>query len=209
MKDLQGIIFDCDGVLFESRHANLAYYNTIFELMGEGMVVRADSGAKARLCHTACSHDVFSELLGPQKVERALECAAGLDYRRFIPLMQPEPGMAQALARLSSTYSLALATNRGASAEPILRHFNLRGHFTAVVTSRDVERPKPSADMLHLALKRLGLSEDQVVFVGDSNLDRLAAAEANILFAAYKADVPGDMVLEDFSGLLERVGIDS
>lgn len=206
MKDLQGIIFDCDGVLFESRRANLAYYNSVFESLGEDLVVYGEDEYRARLCHTAASHDVFLELLGSQKVQSALDCAAELDYGRFIPLMQPEPGMAQALAQLSSKYSLALATNRGASAERILHHFNLFHYFKAVVTSRDVPRPKPSPDMLHLALKRLGLPRGQVLFVGDSNLDRLAASDAQLLFGAYKADVPGDIILESFSGLLEWIG---
>ncbi|NIQ95504.1 MAG: HAD family hydrolase [Desulfuromonadales bacterium] len=206
MKDLKGIIFDCDGVLFESRQANLAYYNTIFAEMGETLVISADDGPRAQLCHTACSHDVFVELLGPQKAQHALECAAGLDYRRFIPYMQPEPGMAQTLDRLSRRFSLALATNRGTSAEPILEHFDLRHHFSAVVTSRDVPRPKPSPDMLHLALQRLGLAGEQVLYIGDSDLDRQAAREAKILFAAYKTDVRGDLVLESFSGLLDWVG---
>lgn len=205
MKDLRGIIFDCDGVLFESSRANLAYYNAVFEQLGENLVVRAEDAQRARLCHTACSSDVFHELLGPQKVEKALECAASLDYRRFMPFMQPEPGMAEALARLSRDYSLALATNRGISAEPILGHFGLLRHFSTVVTSRDVPRPKPAPDMLHLALERLGLAGDQVLYVGDSDLDRLAAAEADILFAAYKTEVDGDLSLESFAKLLEWV----
>ncbi|MFO7983228.1 MAG: HAD-IA family hydrolase [Desulfuromonadales bacterium] len=205
MKDLKGIIFDCDGVLFESRQANLAYYNAVFESLGEDLVVDGEDEYRARLCHTAASHDVFRELLGPEKVQIAQDCATELDYRRFIPFMQPEPGMAEALARLSCKYSLALATNRGASAENILHHFNLFHYFKAVVTSSDVPRPKPAPDMLHLALERLGLSREQVFFVGDSNLDRLAAYESGVFFAAYKTDVPGDMALESFSGLLEWV----
>ncbi|HKL48608.1 MAG TPA: HAD family hydrolase [Desulfuromonadales bacterium] len=206
MRDLQGIIFDCDGVLFESRRANLAYYNTVFELLGEQLVVHPDDESRARLCHTACSRDVFHDLLGPEKVQHALDCAAELDYKKFIPLMKPMPEMAEALDRLSCKYSLALATNRGASAESILHYFDLHRHFTAIVTSRDVPRPKPFPDMLHLALKRMELPVEQVLYVGDSNLDRLAASEAHILFAAYKADVPGDIDLESFSGLLEWIG---
>lgn len=206
MRDLQGIIFDCDGVLFESRRANLAYYNTVFELLGEQLVVDANDESRASLCHTACSRDVFHELLGPDKVQHALSCAAELDYEKFIPLMKPMPEMAATLDQLSCKYSLALATNRGASAEAILHYFDLHRHFTAIVTSRDVPRPKPYPDMLHLALKRMELAEEQVLYIGDSNLDRLAASEACILFAAYKTDVSGDIDLESFSGLLEWIG---
>ena len=35
MNNINGIIFDCDGVLFESRKANLAYYNAVLSQFGE------------------------------------------------------------------------------------------------------------------------------------------------------------------------------
>ncbi len=51
--------FDCDGVLFESRRANLAYYNAILTHFDEPHVEESDQ-ARAHLCHTAASPHVFS-----------------------------------------------------------------------------------------------------------------------------------------------------
>ena len=51
MNKIKGIIFDFDGVLFDSLHANLAYYNTVFEAFGAPPVT-ADDGDKMLLCHT-------------------------------------------------------------------------------------------------------------------------------------------------------------
>jgi HAD superfamily hydrolase (TIGR01509 family) len=200
MNGIRGIIYDCDGVLFESRAANLAYYNAVLQQVG-GAPVAADDSVKAHLCHTAASPDVFAGLLGPARVEEALACAAALDYRRFIPFMTPEPGMIETLAALSAQMPLAVATNRGTSMPEILRHFGLSQYFQAVVTSRDVARPKPHPDMLELAARRLGLQENELLFVGDSELDSAAAARAGIRFAAYKGDLPGEFKIRSHGEL--------
>jgi HAD superfamily hydrolase (TIGR01509 family) len=185
MNEIQGIIFDCDGVLFESKKANLAYYNKILESFNEPLVRDSDH-EKAHLCHTAASPHVLTTLLGRERAGEALELAASLDYRQFIPFMEPEPGMLSALQSLSQHYPLAVATNRGYSMPSILEHFELSEYFRTVVTCRDVEHPKPAPDMLFEAARRLQLSPRQLLFVGDSELDQSAAQSAGMLFANYR-----------------------
>lgn len=188
MRGLKGIIYDCDGVLFESRQANLAYYNRVQEYFGE-LPVRPEEEDRAHLCHTAASPKVFEVLLGPERVAAALEFAATVDYRQFISYMQPEPGMVDALATLARRLPLAVATNRGNSMTEILRHFGLSDYFSTVVTSRDVPRPKPHPDMLLLAAERLRRQPRELLFIGDSELDCEAAAAAGITFASYKGEL--------------------
>jgi HAD superfamily hydrolase (TIGR01509 family) len=202
MTGVDGIVFDCDGVLFESRAANLAYYNAILVAFGEPPVDPADS-ERSGLCHTAASPDVFRVLLGDERADAALEAARQLDYRRFIPAMLPEPGMTAALAGLSRALPLAVATNRGTSMHEILAHFDLTGFFQAVVTSRDVPRPKPFPDMLLEAARRLALEPARLLFVGDSELDRAAAAAAGMRFAAYRNPLPSDLQLASHQQLLD------
>lgn len=202
MKRVAGIIFDCDGVLFESRAANLAYYNTVLETFGEPPVDPVDD-VRAHLCHTAASPEVFRVLLGEERMTAALEAARRLDYRQFIPAMQPEPGMTAALAGLSSRFPLAVATNRGDSMLEILEHFGLAGYFREIVTSRDVPRPKPYPDMLIEAARRLDLKPDRILFVGDSELDQSAAVAAGIRFAAYRNNLPADLQIDSHQQLLE------
>jgi len=201
MRGVAGIVFDCDGVLFESRAANLAYYNTILATFGESPVDPADA-KRAQLCHTAASPDVFRVLLGEERMPAALEAAGRLDYRQFIPAMQPEPGMSATLAGLSRHFPLAVATNRGSSMHEILAHFGLSGYFRAVVTSRDVPRPKPYPDMLLEAGRQLALDPAQLLFVGDSLLDCAAAQAAGTRFAAYRNDLQADLRVDSHDQLL-------
>ncbi|TLM68401.1 MAG: HAD family hydrolase [Deltaproteobacteria bacterium] len=205
MNGVAGIIFDCDGVLFESRAANLAYYGAVLETFGLPPVDPADE-VRARLCHTAASPEVFRVLLGEERVAAALAVAQDLDYRRFIPAMRPEPEITEVLAALSERFPLAIATNRGGSMREILDHFDMAGYFRAVVTSRDVARPKPHPDMLFEAARRLALAPSRTLFIGDSELDRRAAASAGIPFAAYRNDLPADVRLDSHRQLLGLFG---
>jgi phosphoglycolate phosphatase len=200
----RGIIFDCDGVLFESRQANLAYYNKVLAHFGEAPVTPEET-ERAHICHTAASPQVLLHLLGPDRHRQALAYASTFDYRSFIPYMIPEPGLVQALDRLAGQLPLAIATNRGTSMVEVLEHFGLAHFFQAVVTSRDVQRPKPHPDMLLVAAERLGLSTGELLFVGDSELDRLAAAEAGIRFVAYKGWVTGDVRIDGHAELVEML----
>ena len=142
--------------------------------------------------------------MGQEDLQPALEFAAKIDYRDFIPYMQPEPDLADVLAELADLYPLAVATNRGTSVEPILEHFDLQDYFSVVVTSRDVPRPKPAPDMLLLAAKRLKLPTSNCLFIGDSDLDQQAAVGAQVRFAAYgglasgEVNVAGHLELRDY-----------
>ncbi len=201
MKGWRGIIFDCDGVLFESRAANLAYYNVVLEYFGEPAVTAADE-AKAHLCHTAASPVVFNTLLGAARLSAALNYASTIDYRQFIPYMTPEPNLIAALTRLAREFPLAIATNRGTSMPEVLRHFQLEAYFQHVLTSRDVPRPKPYPDMLLAAASKLRLETTELLFVGDSDLDRQAARQAGMAFVAYKGSVEGDLNITDHQELV-------
>lgn len=186
MLNPKGIIFDCDGVLFESKSANLAYYNEILSHFNEAPVT-VDQHDRAHICHTAATPQVLLSLLGPERSKTAIRMVANLDYKKFIPFMIPEPHLFEVIASLAESYPLAVATNRGTSMKEILCHFGLDRYFKVVITSRDVVRPKPFPDMLHLAANHLGMSEKELLFVGDSELDAAAANAAGIPFVAYKS----------------------
>jgi len=189
----RAVVFDCDGVLFESRQANLAYYNRVLAHFAAAPV-NEDDHDRCQLCHTASSPVVFAELLGAERVGPALDFAATLGYKQFISYLQPEPEIREVLQLLTPRLPLAVATNRGDSLAEILAHFDLGQYFTTLVTSRDVPRPKPHPDMLLEAAARIGLSPAEMLFVGDSQLDLQAAAAAQMPFVAYRsylgAEVP-------------------
>ena len=201
MSRIEALIFDCDGVLFESRQANLAYYNRILEQFSYPQVT-ADDHEQAHLCHTASSPQVLHGLMRSEDVQAALAFASALDYREFIPHMVPEAHLEEVLSQLSCRYPLAIATNRGQSIVPILEHFNLKDFFKAIVTSHDVKDPKPAPDMLLLAAKKLKIKPERCLFIGDSELDQRAAIQANVQFAGYGPTLSSKITLSSHLDIL-------
>ncbi len=207
MRRVRGVIFDCDGVLFESREANLAYYNTVFERCGFAPV-QVDDEDKMRICHTRSTPEVFRLLLEPLQAQQALTVAKNLDYKQFTPLMVPEPDLLEVLEVLFQDRPLAVATNRGRGARDLLAFFNLERYFTTIVSSADVERPKPSPDMLLLAARRLGFDSGELLFIGDSELDYQAAEEAGMPFVGYKNRFSNGTSVNSHRELLRLLGVD-
>jgi phosphoglycolate phosphatase len=212
MKKLEAIIYDCDGVLFESRAANLAYYNQIFTAFDYPQV-NVEQKDAAHLCHTASSPQVLAGLMRAEDLPAALEFAAEIDYRQFIPLMKPMPHLHEVLEIVARYYPLAIATNRGSSVVPILEHFALGEFFSVVVTSRDVEKPKPAPDMLLLAARQLGHQPQACLFIGDSELDQAAAAAGSFHFVGYGErfvrEKSAEKVLGHHRDLLEHLSLPS
>jgi len=202
MSQIEAVIFDCDGVMFESRRANLAYYNRILQEFSYPPV-SAEQKELAQMCHTASSPVVLANLLRKEDLPLALIFAATLDYRAFIPHMKPEADLTELLEQLLDHYPMAIATNRGKSILAILEHFNLHNYFSAVVTSHDVEHPKPAPDMLFLAAESLNIKSENCLFIGDSELDKLAATEANMQFAAYGREISAQITLSNHLQLLD------
>ncbi len=187
----QVIIFDCDGVLFASEPANLAFYNHIFAVFGLPEVTAADREQLAVL-HTFSSHQVFRHFFGSgDRCREVTAYARSVDYRQFIPLMEPRPGLHEILGRLAARYRLGVATNRTGTMRLVCDHFRLGPYFEHLVTAGDVPRPKPHPDMLQLALELFAVPAAAAVYVGDSPLDQQASREAGIPFIAFGARLPG------------------
>ena len=86
--------------------------------------------------------------------------------------------------------------------QPLLPRFPRGYYFQAVVTSRDVPLPKPHQDMLLEAARQLALTPGQLLFIGDSHLDRTAALAAGVCFAAYRNDLQADLRIASHEQLL-------
>jgi len=91
------------------------------------------------------------------------------------------PQVATTLRELSERFQLALITRRNMPKEPIMRELERLGltrYFKFVVTSQDVEEPKPSPQAFVKAANHLGVSIYDCAVVGDSIVDIQAGKAA-------------------------------
>lgn len=183
MNRVAAVIFDCDGVLFDSRQANIHFYNHL--LAHFDLPPMNDDEAAFVHMHTASESTAYIFKGSPYGKE-ADDYRVHMDYTPFIEDMVIEPGLVELLGRLKVHCKLAVATNRSNTIDRVLERYGLRAYFDMVVSSLDVDQPKPNPESLEKILDRFRLSPEQVVYIGDSEIDEQTATAAAVPFMAYK-----------------------
>ena len=184
MSKLKLVIFDCDGVMFDSKNANKMYYNKILEALGHP----AMSAEELEYVHI---HNVMESVRYilrhyPEDIDKAERYRADLDYHPFLQYMNMEPDLVQFLEFLTPGYERAISTNRTTTMRDILDIFDLSRHFGKVVTAFDVKRPKPYPDALHDILGHYGFQVDEAIYIGDSTVDREHCNSVGMEMIAFK-----------------------
>jgi phosphoglycolate phosphatase len=184
---LELVIFDADGVLFDSTESNTAYYNAIFARVGEPPMSPMEEKAGVFMA----APQVFNlRAAGDQeRIARMREVARSMDATPFFHLLRPFPGLRSFLLEIKQRYRIGLATNRSATIPGIIDYLGLTGVFDAVASVRDKVKPKPAPDILELCLKRAGVAPSYAVYVGDSETDRIASEAALLNFIGVGARV--------------------
>ncbi|MEQ4531224.1 MAG: phosphoglycolate phosphatase [Mixta sp.] len=127
------------------------------------------------------------------------------------------PHVAQTLDKLSAAgIPLALVTNKPTPfIAPLLRALGIERHFSLVIGGDDVAAKKPHPAPLFLVLGKFGLLPQELLFVGDSRNDILAAKAAGCpcvgMSFGYNYGEPiatsePNLVLDDFNDLLPALG---
>ncbi len=178
----EAVIFDCDGVMFDTTKANTAYYNHILDHFGKPEMT-PEQFAYAHM-HTV--DEALVHLFGDE-AERAAAFAfrSQMSYLPFLRFMRIEPDLMSLLAYLRPAFRTAIATNRTDTMQRVLQSNDLTAAFDLVVTALDVAKPKPYPDQLNKILTHFNLKPKQAVYIGDSEVDAAAADAAGVPFAAY------------------------
>jgi len=203
---LEFVIFDADGVLFESAESNIAYYNAIFKIIGEPAL----SPQEEHDCVFMAASQVFALRANGDaaRVAQMQQIGSKLDFTQFFQLLRPPFPLRPFLAELKRRYRLGLATNRSATIPAVLEYLEIADLFDAVASARDKIAPKPAPDMLELCLERAGARPEASVYVGDSSFDQQAAAAARVRFIGLGNQVRcGNLIerLSDLPAALEKL----
>jgi phosphoglycolate phosphatase len=189
---IAGVIFDCDGTIVDSRDLIVPFYDWVFAQVGLPPLDSTDPEVVA-IALSRSDAEVFAHVVSdPADRHRVRGFLSGLDPTDFLSDMKLEPHALEVLRELRPQYRLAIATNRGPDMTALVRHFEFDAYVDTVVTAADVQNPKPDPEMLVLAAERLGLTPQEALYVGDTEVDGLAAAAAGMQFICYQRVRNGD-----------------
>ena len=168
------MLFDWDGTLIDSYHADSSAYLAMFREMGIAW------GLEELARHYSPNWYSVYRAAG---LPRRRWNEADASWRKQYANHQPEliKGVPRILAGLKSKYQLGLVTSGDRDrVTRQLRAFQLTRWFAARVCSGDTLRKKPHPAPLRLALQKMRLSPDDCVYVGDSLEDVEMARRAGV-----------------------------
>jgi HAD superfamily hydrolase (TIGR01509 family) len=180
---IKAIIYDCDGVLIDSRKSNEAYYNHILMHFGSPPLTEEHRHAMQFLTSKEMMVLIFDST---NLLADALAFEKTLDNDRFTPLAQVEPNTREVLKNLRQKYLTAIATNRGKSLRPLLAYYGLDMMFDMVVSSYDVMLAKPDPECLNIILNDFRILPEEALYIGDNEIDKVMCERAGVPFIAYK-----------------------
>jgi phosphoglycolate phosphatase len=206
---VNGIFFDLDGTIVDSREAYYEAARLAFKAIGQ----------------EPPENNVTLEI--PRKLERKQQINNVVkgNLRNFLRVYlkayrsitmektKPLPNVSNTLETLSRKAKLALVTMRAFPKEDIIRElesFKIARHFAYVVTALDTDRPKPSPEALTKCAKALDVKMCDCIIVGDSISDVRAGKAADCktvavlsgLFSHQELSKENpDLILEDVTDL--------
>ena len=201
--NISAVIFDCDGVMFDSRKANENFYNSILSHFG----LPPMTPEEIEFVHMNTAVESLNHIFGndPNRA-KAQEYRLKMDYTPFVKDMVMEPGLKELLDLLKPQYGLAVATNRSNTIGKVLEVNGLSSYFDIVVSSLDVRNPKPHPESIFKILDFFRLTPSQAIYLGDSAIDSETAKAGGVAFAAYKnKELPADYYVDHLMDLAEKV----
>ena len=199
------VIYDCDGVLFDSLDQNKRLYNHIALSIGRAPL----TDAEALFCHAHTLNESIKHIFGGDETQTEKALAfwkSDINFMDFIGYLKMEPHLIETLKTLKDRgIKTAISTNRTTTMEYIMEKFDLNQYFDMVVTAlpKDVKNPKPHPESVEKILNTLNVDGERVLYVGDSEVDWKTARSSGVTFIAYKnPDLEADGFIDDHLDLL-------
>ena len=215
LNGIQLIIYDLDGVLVDTSDAICISFNAALEDAGE----KPCSDEEIRAMIGVPLDEMYRRVLPRERGGLVEKCF--LRYREvFMDISVKHARILEGVEETLSHFEeeglqQCLATNKSApEAEKILIHLGIDGFFDLIVGYDDVSSPKPSPEMILLALDAMGVEPNEAILIEDSPTGLAAGKGAGVFTVAVAtgfydagvlADSKPDYIIDEITSLREIV----
>lgn len=183
MKKYDTVIFDLDGTLMDTLEDLADAVNEILSRNGYPVrtirEVRRIVGNGLRQTLTLC----LPEGTDQEEVDRLLPEFASYYQEHCQIKTKPYDGIEDTLRELSDRgFKLAIVSNKRDEAVKTLNRECFAEYVRVAIGENESAgiRKKPAPDTVYQALRELGSTKEQAVYVGDSEVDRMTAENAGL-----------------------------
>ena len=184
MKKVKGIIFDMDGLLFDTE----SIYCEANLVVADKYDIPFTKDTYARFIGIS-DEEVWAELHkmyadhGEETVQKFIDESWGMAHDRFkTGKVDLKPGVHELLAYLEEKEipRVLASSNVRPVIEILLEHAGIRDKFSDIISAEDVKFAKPDPEIFVIAAERLGMSGEDCLVLEDSKNGILAAEGASV-----------------------------
>ncbi len=188
--DVRAVIFDIDGTLVDSFEAYYEVFNQGIAVLGAGPVARAV--LRENLAKGLGLREILQNVLATPVDDVTYEACREEIHSLFKQVelegVKLFPGTEELFKHLvGKGIKIGIATGRTSSPEDEwlrFRRLGLDSYISALVTSREIEHRKPAPDVIIECARRLKVSTENCIVVGDTEPDIMAARRAGAIAVA-------------------------
>jgi beta-phosphoglucomutase family hydrolase len=179
MRDIKGIIFDCDGTLADTMPLHWKAWQSVTAKHGLHF-----SEDRFYALGGVPSRDIFHMICKEQG--KNLDCLALSREKEdaYMPFLPEVKAIEVVVAVAEANHGkLPMAVASGGMKhiiEQVLEHLKIRHYFDAIVTSEDVKNQKPAPDIFLEAARRIGVRAEDCRAYEDTDLGLQAIRSAGM-----------------------------
>ena len=175
----EGLIFDCDGTLVDTMPIHFKAWSSTTKV--HGLVFPED---RFYALGGVSPFEVLRILSSEQGVEVDPEAVTREKESRYMELIAEADEIPQVMQIVRENHGkIPMAVASGGTPETvegILDHCGIRHYFDAIVTSEDVEKPKPAPDTFLEAARRINVAPEKCRAYEDADMGMKAILAAGM-----------------------------
>jgi len=194
------ILFDLDGTLIDSTDAILESFHNAFNVHNSEHP--KDEEIKALIGYPL---DVMFTDLG---VDESLVWDFVTTYKEHYREISTQKtylleSAREAIEQAAEFATLAIVTTKtGKYSQVLMEHFGLMDYFEVLIGREDVQNPKPHAEPILNALKKLNTNAKEIWMIGDTKLDLISAQNAGVNSIGVLSGYDDENTLKQFTDVI-------
>ena len=179
---IKGLIFDMDGTILNTIDDITDSIN--YALKEYGYPLRTQQEVKDGVGRGAINlvEDIVPKEASREDILKVYKIYQDHYDKNSANKTAPYEGILSLLKNLKDNgFKLAVVSNKHKYLVEALNEKTFRGYFDYAMGEVEGIPIKPEPDMLYMALDNLGLEKEEVLFIGDSDVDMMTASNAEII----------------------------